>query len=250
MGARRKRACDGLLPSPDDLYPVPMTVGQERLVEVLDDPDVDLVVVTGPAGTGKTWIAVRWALWALASGSVRRVVAIRPNVAVDDRDIGYLPGDANEKIAPWMQPILRHMADACGRDVPAKLIETGRLEIVPLAFVRGWTFSDSAVIVDEAQSTTPNSMLALLTRVGEGSRVIVCGDTDQTDSGTGGLAALIESLRRRVPAGVVHVALGPEDVVRSRLVRSIIESGVAADLRGETPLSGVLRTIRAGGATG
>lgn len=249
MGARRRRACDGLLPSPDDLYPIPLTAGQERLIETLDDPDIDLVVVTGPAGTGKTWIAVRWALWALASGRVRRVVATRPNVAVDDRDIGYLPGDAAEKITPWLRPIMYVVDDACGCGTADKLIEIGKLEIVPLAFVRGWTFHESVVIVDEAQSTTPNSILALLTRAGEGSRVVVCGDVNQADAGTGGLSALVHALHRRRPPGIVHVELTGEDVVRSRLVRTLVDSGVADDLRAEATLGdGVLRTIRAGEA--
>lgn len=218
--------------------PLPRTIGQERLLTALCDDEVDIVVVTGPAGTGKTFIATAWALWAVRAGLYQRICVTRPVVPVDDRDVGYLPGDIESKMSPWLRPVLRLLRDRAGDGWVETSLRNGTLEIVAMPFVRGYTFDDSIVILDEAQGTTPTSMLSMLTRVGNKTKLVVCGDIDQSDlaPGTSGLAVLVRKLERVPTRRIRLVRLGVDDIQRSEAVREVLSLGILAVV-GESALA-------------
>ena len=160
---------------------LPKSLTQETYIDLLTDPSKLIVFATGPAGTGKTMLAVLAALKAFRSGEIDRIVITRPAVGVDDEQHGFLPGDLNEKMAPWTRPIFDIIGEYYRQTEIAKMLDENQIEISPLAYMRGRTFKQSWIIADEMQNATPSQMKMLLTRLGEGSKMIVTGDTRQAD---------------------------------------------------------------------
>ncbi len=160
---------------------VPKTLSQETYIDLLTDPSKTIIFATGPAGTGKTMLAVLAAMKAYRAGECQKIVITRPAVGVDDEKHGFLPGDLNAKMEPWTRPIFDYMQEYYRPADIAKMLDEQNLEISPLAFMRGRTFKNSWIIADEMQNATPSQMKMLLTRLGEGSKIIVTGDTRQAD---------------------------------------------------------------------
>jgi phosphate starvation-inducible PhoH-like protein len=160
---------------------IPKSLTQESYIDLLTDPNKLIIFATGPAGTGKTMLAVLAALKAFQSGEVERIVVTRPAVGVDDEEHGFLPGTLNEKMAPWTRPIFDVIGEYYRQSEIAKMLDENTIEISPLAYMRGRTFKNSWIIADEMQNATPSQMKMLLTRLGEGSKMIVTGDTRQAD---------------------------------------------------------------------
>ena len=160
---------------------LPKTLNQETYINLLTDTNKLIIFATGPAGTGKTMLAVMAAIQALQRGECKRIVITRPAVGVDDEEHGFLPGDLNAKMAPWTRPIMDVFAEYYRQSEIAKMLDEQTIEISPLAFMRGRTFKNSWIIADEMQNATPSQMKMLLTRIGEGSKIIVTGDTQQAD---------------------------------------------------------------------
>jgi phosphate starvation-inducible PhoH-like protein len=162
---------------------LPKNLAQEAYIDALENPSINIVFAHGYAGSGKTYLATLYAIKCLKEGSCDKIIISRPTIAVDDKDIGFLPGDILKKMAPWTKPVLDVLEEYYSVKEIAAMIEENIIELVPLAFIRGRTFKNSIVIVDEAQNTTRNSMLSALTRIGENSKMIITGDTKQTDRG-------------------------------------------------------------------
>jgi phosphate starvation-inducible protein PhoH and related proteins len=183
-----------------------------------------MVFALGPAGTGKTYLAVAVAVAMLAKGTVDRIVLSRPAVEAGER-LGFLPGDLREKIDPYLRPLYDALHDMLPAEQVMKRLTTGEIEIAPLAFMRGRTLSNSFVIVDEAQNTTPVQMKMLLTRLGENSRMVVTGDLSQVDLPVGvrsGLRDAVDVLTR--VEGIGFVWFTEADVVRHPLVSRIVRA--------------------------
>jgi len=183
-----------------------------------------LVFGTGPAGTGKTWLAVAYAVQLFERKEVDRIVLSRPAVEAGER-LGFLPGDMREKVDPYLRPIYDALFDMMDARIVERALQTGEIEIAPLAFMRGRTLSNAVVILDEAQNTTAMQMKMFLTRLGENSRMIVTGDPSQIDLPPGQRSGLIDAVRLLAEVeGVGHVPFTPEDVVRNDLVARIVEA--------------------------
>jgi phosphate starvation-inducible PhoH-like protein len=159
----------------------PKTLSQEAYIDLLTDPQRTIVFATGPAGTGKTMLAVLAALQAYRNGECTKIVITRPAVGVDDEQHGFLPGDLNAKMAPWTRPIIDYVEEYYRPSEVTKMLEDKIIEISPLAYMRGRTFKNSWIIADEMQNATPSQMKMLLTRLGDGSKIVVTGDTRQAD---------------------------------------------------------------------
>lgn len=160
---------------------IPKSLKQEEYIDLLTDPNRTIVFATGPAGTGKTMLAVMAAVRAYKAGEVNKIVITRPAVGVDDEKHGFLPGDLNQKMEPWTRPIMDVMMEYYSPKDIARMLDEQTIEISPLAFMRGRTFKKSWIIADEMQNATPGQMKMLLTRLGDGSRMVVTGDTRQAD---------------------------------------------------------------------
>ena len=160
---------------------VPKSLNQENYIDLLTNPQKLIIFATGPAGTGKTMLAVMAAIQAYQRGECKRIVITRPAVGVDDEEHGFLPGDLNAKMAPWTRPIMDVFAEYYRQSEIAKMLDEQVIEVSPLAFMRGRTFKNSWIIADEMQNATPNQMKMLLTRLGENSKMVVTGDTRQAD---------------------------------------------------------------------
>ncbi|MCU0793523.1 MAG: PhoH family protein [Opitutaceae bacterium] len=201
---------------------VPKTLGQKLYLQaILNHP---LVFGIGPAGTGKTYLAMAAAVNALLKNQVERIILTRPAVEAGEA-LGFLPGDLNEKILPYLRPLYDAMGDMLDGGDVAKLTEKGIIEVAPLAYMRGRTLSRSFIILDEAQNTTPEQMMMFLTRLGEDSRMVVTGDITQIDLPRAKQSGLLEVQRilRDIPGIEFHQFSGA-DVVRHPLVLKIIEA--------------------------
>ena len=184
----------------------------------------DCTFGVGPAGTGKTYLAVACAVDALERDKVKRIVLVRPAVEAGER-LGFLPGDLAQKVDPYLRPLYDALYDLMGFEKTGKLLERGTIELAPLAYMRGRTLNHSFIILDEAQNTTPEQMKMFLTRIGFGARAVVNGDVTQIDLARGQKSGLIEA--RRILAGVRGIAFtefGAQDVVRHPLVARIIDA--------------------------
>ena len=198
----------------------PRSAAQAHYVKAMREHE--LVFGLGPAGTGKTYLAVAAAIDLLMAGKVERVILSRPAVEAGER-LGFLPGDLREKVDPYLRPIFDALNDMIPADQLAKRLASGEIEVAPLAFMRGRTLAHAFVILDEAQNTTPVQMKMFLTRLGEGSRMVVTGDPTQIDLPPGtrsGLADALEALRGVEDIGIVRFT--DKDVVRHRLVARIV----------------------------
>jgi phosphate starvation-inducible protein PhoH and related proteins len=200
----------------------PKTEGQDRYVSAIRKND--LVFCTGPAGCGKTYLAVAMALHALRSERVRRIVLVRPAVEAGEK-LGFLPGDMLAKVNPYLRPLLDALADIVSFEQVKRYMEHDIIEIIPLAFMRGRTLNDTFIILDEAQNSTTTQMKMFLTRMGEQSKIVVTGDTTQIDLPPNFQSGLKDAIRRlRKISGVEAVELSGQDIVRHRLVRDIVEA--------------------------
>ena len=184
----------------------------------------DCTIGIGPAGTGKTYLAVACAVDALERDKVKRIVLARPAVEAGER-LGFLPGDLAQKVDPYLRPLYDALYDLMGFEKTGKLLERGTIELAPLAYMRGRTLNHSFIILDEAQNTTPEQMKMFLTRIGFGAKAVVTGDVTQIDLGRGQKSGLIEA--RRILGGVrgsAFTEFGAQDVVRHPLVARIIDA--------------------------
>lgn len=198
------------------------TVGQRRYVDTIRNHVLTFAI--GPAGTGKTYLAMALAVMALKNKEVERIVLTRPAVEAGEK-LGFLPGDLTQKVDPYLRPLYDAMYDFMGADSYTKLIERGIVEVAPLAYMRGRTLSDSFIILDEAQNTTSEQMKMFLTRMGFNSRVVITGDITQTDLPAGkksGLAEAVHLLEGIPDIGIVE--LSGKDIVRHELVQRIVEA--------------------------
>jgi phosphate starvation-inducible PhoH-like protein len=190
-----------------------------------------LVFSTGPAGTGKTWLAVAHAVQLFERKDVDRIVLSRPAVEAGER-LGFLPGDMREKVDPYLRPIYDALYDLMDARIVERALQSGEIEIAPLAFMRGRTLSNAAVILDEAQNTTAMQMKMLLTRLGENSRMVVTGDPTQVDLPPGQTSGLADAVRLLAGIeGIGHVSFTSADVIRHELVARIVEAYDSAAAR-------------------
>ena len=200
----------------------PKTVMQKRYVDAMRDHTVTFAI--GPAGTGKTYLAMALAVAALSQREVARIILTRPAVEAGER-LGFLPGTLLEKVDPYLRPLFDALYDMLEPDRLAAYLEKGTIEVAPLAFMRGRTLNDSFILLDEAQNTSPEQMQIFLTRLGENSRMIVTGDPSQVDLPIGQTSGLAEAVRLLADVeGIGRVVFTHEDVVRHKLVQRIVEA--------------------------
>ncbi|HET9664804.1 MAG TPA: PhoH family protein, partial [Burkholderiales bacterium] len=184
----------------------------------------DLTFSIGPAGTGKTYLAVACAVDAFERDAVKRIVLVRPAVEAGER-LGFLPGDMAQKVDPYLRPLYDALYDLMGFDKVARMFERATIEIAPLAFMRGRTLNHSFVILDEAQNTTPEQMKMFLTRIGFGSKAVVTGDVTQIDLARGQKSGLVEAREvLKKTRGIAFTYFESEDVVRHPLVQRIVSA--------------------------
>jgi phosphate starvation-inducible PhoH-like protein len=212
------------------------SVNQEAYVRSILSHDIVLGI--GPAGTGKTYLAVACAVDALERQAVQRIVLTRPAVEAGER-LGFLPGDVAQKVDPYLRPLYDALYDLMGTERVARAMDKGVIDVAPLAFMRGRTLNHAFVILDEAQNTTPEQMKMLLTRLGFGSKCVVAGDISQIDLPAGQESGLVEAERalRRVP-GVAISRLTAGDVVRHPLVAKVVEAYAQDRLRADPQMEG------------
>ena len=205
--------------------------GKNQLAYAKAMREQDLTFGIGPAGTGKTYLAVAASVEALETDAVRRIVLVRPAVEAGEK-LGFLPGDMSQKVDPYLRPMYDALYEMLGFDRVGRLIERNIIEIAPLAFMRGRTLNESFVILDEAQNTTVEQMKMFLTRIGFGSHAVVTGDITQTDLPRGRDSGLKHVMRvLKGVAGIEFVEFGPSDVVRHPLVQRIVEAYAREDSR-------------------
>ena len=205
-----------------DICVKPRTRGQRRYLEAIKKYEVCLSI--GPAGTGKTYLAMAAAVSALLNKQVNRLILTRPAVEAGET-LGFLPGDLEQKVTPYLRPLYDALYSMLDIDRAQRLIENEQVEVAPLAFMRGRTLSHSFVILDEAQNTTSDQMKMFLTRIGEGSRAVVTGDITQIDLAKGTKSGLVEAKRiLRNTDGVAIIHLDNTDVVRHPLVQDIVDA--------------------------
>lgn len=204
---------------------IPKSINQENYILALTNPETDVVVVAGPAGTGKTYLAVLAAIRELRAGSIERVVLTRPAVGVDDEKHGFLPGDLNAKMEPWTRPLIDVWREHYSAKEIEYMLDEQIIEISPLAFMRGRTFKNSWIILDEAQNTTPSQVKMLLTRIGVGSKIIVTGDIEQSDRKKvdNGLMDLEGRLSAYNIRGIELCKFDLKDVQRHPMIENIIK---------------------------
>ena len=211
-------------PRPRPVELRPKSLGQERLVLSLLNDDTVITVAVGPAGTGKSYLAMLAAIRALRSGPCERIVLTRPAVGVDDEKHGFLPGDLNAKMEPWTRPLLDILREFYHPREIARMLDDQIIEIAPLAFMRGRTFKNAWIVADEMQNATPSQMKMLLTRLGENSRIAVTGDIEQTDRSTAnnGLLDLANRLKAQAIPGLDVCNLGSRDIQRHPMIGEIL----------------------------
>ena len=203
------------------------TPGQKRYIQAMQTRD--LIFCTGPAGTGKTYLAVAKAVNMLKHGQAKRLILARPAVEAGEK-LGFLPGDIQAKVNPYLRPLFDALGDMMAYDQIRRFMSNDLIEVIPLAFMRGRTLNDSAVILDEAQNTTPSQMLMFLTRMGHGSKMIVTGDDSQVDLPDQMRNGLLDAKARLSGVkGVGIVRLDKLDIVRHRLVQNIVEAYARTD---------------------
>ena len=202
----------------------PKTRNQEQLILNLLDPSQHIVMASGPAGTGKTYLAMLAAIKALKTGSTERIVLTRPAVGVEDEQHGFLPGTLEEKMAPWTRPLFDVLREYYStRDVLA-MLEDQTIEISPLAYMRGRTFKNAWIIADEMQNATPGQMKMLLSRIGENSKIVVTGDIEQADrrATENGLLDIVQRLQKQASNGIAVCSLEQRDIQRHPIIDKVL----------------------------
>jgi phosphate starvation-inducible PhoH-like protein len=204
---------------------VPKSLNQEKYIIALLDENTDIVVVTGPAGTGKTYLAMQSAIKAMRDGTCDRIILTRPAVGVDDEKHGFLPGDINQKMEPWTRPLLDVLREYYTAKEIAHMLEEQIVEIAPLAFCRGRNFKNSWIVLDEAQNATPGQLKMIMTRIGVGSKIVITGDIEQTDRKTAdnGLLDLQNRLGKGVIPGLQLCKFELKDVQRHKIIEHVLK---------------------------
>jgi phosphate starvation-inducible PhoH-like protein len=230
------KTCSGNKPSKFPVMPfpsvyVPRGANQERYVQSLKHTNTSIVLGTGPAGCGKTLFACCAAAESYLRGDIKKIVITRPTISVEQEELGFLPGSIERKMDPWLQPMYDIFIEYFKKKPMELMIEQGTLEISPLGFMRGRTFKECFILADEMQNSSPQQMLMLMTRIGEGSKMVIMGDTQQSDYTTktnmpNGLADFLQRYRTS-PATVVPyidwTEMTMDDVERSPVVRQILQ---------------------------
>jgi len=203
---------------------VPKSLNQEKYILALLDESTDIVVVTGPAGTGKTYLAMQAAIKALRNGDCDRIILTRPAIGVDDEKHGFLPGDINQKMEPWTRPLLDVLREYYTTKEITHMLEEQIVEIAPLAFCRGRNFKNSWIVLDEAQNATPSQLKMIMTRIGVNSKIVITGDIEQTDRKTAdnGLLDLQNRLRKGVIPGLQLCHFELKDVQRHKIIEHVL----------------------------
>lgn len=219
---------DNLKPAKPKVRPidiVPRTRNQERLVLALQDESQHIVVTAGPAGTGKTYLAMLAAVKAFRDGECKKIILTRPAVEVEEEKHGFLPGDLNQKMAPWCIPLMDVLKEYYKQADINAMLEDGDIEIAPLAFMRGRSLKDAWIIADETQNMTPKQMVMLLTRIGQNSKIVITGDVEQTDrkKGSNGLSDLCERLQAKPVRGIAVCELDARDIQRHQIIGSVLK---------------------------
>jgi phosphate starvation-inducible PhoH-like protein len=202
----------------------PKSINQEKLILNLLDSTQNIVVATGPAGTGKTYLAMLAAIKAFRLGHCERIILTRPAVGVDDEKHGFLPGDLNSKMEPWTRPLFDVLREYYSAKEVAMMLENQTIEISPLAFMRGRTFKDAWIIADEMQNATPSQMKMLMTRIGENSKIVITGDVEQTDRTVhnNGLIDLCKRLETK-REGLAVCYMTNKDIQRHPIIDTVLE---------------------------
>jgi phosphate starvation-inducible PhoH-like protein len=224
----------------------PKTLNQKRYVDAIDAHTV--IFSIGPAGTGKTYLAMAKAVQALQAKQVNRIILTRPAVEAGER-LGFLPGTLNEKIDPYLRPLYDALHDMVDPDSIPRLMASGTIEVAPLAYMRGRTLNDSFIVLDEAQNTTPEQMKMFLTRLGFGSKMVVTGDVTQVDlpAGTKSGLRVVQEILEGIE-DVHFTRLTSSDVVRHKLVSDIVDAYAKWDAGNNTSTAPPARASRAGGS--
>jgi len=204
---------------------IPRTLNQEKLILALQNVDQHIVVATGPAGTGKTYLAMLAAIQALKTRQCDRIILTRPAVGVEGEQHGFLPGNLFAKMLPWTRPLLDVLREYYSQKDLLSMIEDEVIEISPLAFMRGRTFRHAWIVADEFQNSSAAQVLMLMTRIGEGSKIVITGDADQADHkrGSNGLVDLCERLQRGGIKGISVCNLDGRDVQRHPIIKDILK---------------------------
>ena len=212
----------------------PKTANQELYVKYLNDQSTKILFAVGPAGTGKTMLACNQAIKELKSGNIQKIVITRPVVPVEEEEIGFLPGNINKKMDPWTRPIFDIFYEFYQKKDVEAMLYNNVIEISPLAFMRGRTFKHSYIIADEMQNSSPNQMLMLTTRIGEGSKMVITGDLKQSDRGiNSGLQDFINKhktytnylnkIGNETRMGIDIVELSKNDIERSKVINKLLD---------------------------
>ena len=200
----------------------PKTLGQKEYLKAIAENSITFGI--GPAGTGKTYLAVAMAVKAFKAKEVERIILTRPAVEAGEK-LGFLPGDLQTKVDPYLRPLYDGLYDMVGPDTFQKLLEKQTIEVAPLAYMRGRTLDDAFIILDEAQNTSPEQMKMFLTRMGAGSKVVVTGDVTQIDLPDKSRSGLVDALQvLRGIEGIAQIRFSEKDVVRHRLVQQIVRA--------------------------
>ena len=204
---------------------LPKTLNQEKYIVALTDQDTDLVVVSGPAGTGKTYLALLAAIKALRGKACNRIVLCRPAVSVENENHGFLPGDLNAKLEPWVRPMLDVLREYYSAKELEYMLAEGIIEFSPLGFMRGRTFKHSFIILDEAQNCSPEMVKMLCTRIGENTKIVLCGDVDQSDrlDINNGLLDFVHRINNNPVQGIKACQFEARDIQRHRLIGEILK---------------------------
>ena len=205
----------------------PKSINQKKYVDLLTDKEKSLIVALGPAGCGKTLFACSHAIESLKSGEIQKIVLTRPMVSVEDEEIGFLPGNIVSKMDPWTKPMFDIFSEYFSMNDLHGMIQSGTIEICPLAFMRGRTFHRSFVLADEMQNSSPTQILMLATRLGFNSKMVMMGDLQQSDrqDQINGLSDFLDKYNKRVEhevTGMGIVELEKEDVMRSNIVKEVL----------------------------